>query len=304
MVGPPDVDDLVEAAFELVQMVGNVGGEISVEAVLALDDAVLLVAERRRAEPAGAVLDIEMAFLRQQVDAAGNEASVVERLFGEPDVEMDAELFEIVAAIRQLFGQGMLMHIGPVWPQQFLGTGNQRIEMQFALLLCLVVGPRRIRQPRRAGQHRLGAAHVLGAVRLLELRRHVAHIAALVGIGRKRQADAVLVEVAQPGRQAEDVHLPAGVVDVILTGDIPAGEAQQARQRGAVGGPSTVTDVQRPGRVGRDEFDLHLLPAAQHRLPEALAVGEDRLDDAGLGTGIEPEVDEPRTRHLGLCHQR
>jgi len=41
----PDIDDLVEAALDLVEVVGDVRGEIGVQAVVALDDAVLLVAE-------------------------------------------------------------------------------------------------------------------------------------------------------------------------------------------------------------------------------------------------------------------
>ena len=60
VVGAPDVDDLVEAPLELVQVVGDVGGEIGVEAVLALDDAVLLVAEGGGFEPLGAVLDVDV----------------------------------------------------------------------------------------------------------------------------------------------------------------------------------------------------------------------------------------------------
>ena len=56
VVGAPDVDDLVEAALQLVEVVGNVGCEIGVLTVVALDDAILLIAESGRAEPAGAGL--------------------------------------------------------------------------------------------------------------------------------------------------------------------------------------------------------------------------------------------------------
>ena len=41
---------------------------------------------------------------------------------------------EVVAAVGQLFGQGMLVHISPIAAEQLLGAGDQRIEMQFALL--------------------------------------------------------------------------------------------------------------------------------------------------------------------------
>jgi hypothetical protein len=78
----------------------------------------------------------------------------------------------------------------------------------------------------------------------------------------------VQLEVAQPGRQRQDVHLPAGVVHVELARHIPAGEAEQAGQAGAVGGAAAVADVQRAGRVGRDELDLDAFPAAQRALAE------------------------------------
>ena len=45
MIGAPDVDDEIEAALEFIQMIGDVRGKIRILAVLALDNAVLLVAE-------------------------------------------------------------------------------------------------------------------------------------------------------------------------------------------------------------------------------------------------------------------
>jgi hypothetical protein len=51
VVGAPDVDDALEAALELVHVIGDVGGEVGGLAVLAHHDAVLLVAEGGRAEP-------------------------------------------------------------------------------------------------------------------------------------------------------------------------------------------------------------------------------------------------------------
>jgi hypothetical protein len=55
MVGTPDVDQLVVAALQLLAMVADVGGEVGQLAVAALHDAVLVVAERRGAEPGGPV---------------------------------------------------------------------------------------------------------------------------------------------------------------------------------------------------------------------------------------------------------
>ena len=81
VVGAPDVDDPVEAAFELVQMVGDVGREIGVQAVVALYDAILLVAEFRGLEPQRAVLFVEVSRGVQPFDAAFDESCVEQGFF-------------------------------------------------------------------------------------------------------------------------------------------------------------------------------------------------------------------------------
>ena len=197
----------------------------------------------------------------------------------------------------------MLMDISPVRAEQFLGVGDQRVEMLVALALGFVVSPIRFRQTRRAGQYGRGAAHIFLTMRRRHLRRHVAHVAALIGIGQERNGNAVLFEVTQPGRQTENVHLPAGIIDVILAGHIPAGESQQAGQRSAVSGTAAVTDVQWPGRVGRDKLDLHLLPATLRRTAIILAFSQYGADHIDLGAGIQRKVDEPGTGHFRLDDQ-
>ena len=114
----------------------------------------------------------------------------------------------------------------------------------------------------------------------------------------------MLFEVAQPGGQPEDVHLAAGVIDVILARHIPAGKGQQAGQRRAIGGTATVADVQRAGRIGRDELDLHRSCATELRAPVVLPVNQHGTDDIDLGPRIEREIDEPGPGKLGLGDQR
>ncbi|MNC84464.1 hypothetical protein D3C83_00200 [compost metagenome] len=70
MIGPPHVDHELEAVLEFVLVVGDVRGEISVLPVLALDHAVLLVAEAGRAEPAGAAFRENAAFVLEHFDDA------------------------------------------------------------------------------------------------------------------------------------------------------------------------------------------------------------------------------------------
>jgi hypothetical protein len=84
VVGAPDVDDAVEAPLELVQVVGDVGGEVGVDAVVAPHHPVLLVAEGGGAEPQGAVLFVEVAVLAQLFHGLVDEAGFMQGLLGEP----------------------------------------------------------------------------------------------------------------------------------------------------------------------------------------------------------------------------
>ena len=61
VVGAPDVDQPVEAALELVEVVGDVRGEVRVLAGRALEDAVLVVAVLGRAQPQRALGAVRLA---------------------------------------------------------------------------------------------------------------------------------------------------------------------------------------------------------------------------------------------------
>jgi hypothetical protein len=294
VVGAPDVDHLVEAALELVEVVGDVGGEIGIEAVVALHDAVLLVAEGGGLEPSGAVLEVDVAGLFQLLDGARHHAGVVEAALGEPDVEMHAEFLEVGAAIGQLFGQHVAMDVGPVFAEQVLAGEDQGVE---AGLVVVSVG--------HAGQHGFGRMHVAVAVGLLDLFRHLVHVAALVGVGREGQRLVEQRQVTQPGRHGEDVHLAAGIVDVVLARHLVAGEGQQRRQAGAVGGAAAVADMQRAGGIGGNEFDLQAArhPAVAGRAaPEVAAGGEHGGHHRGARRGRQREVDEAGAGDLGADH--
>ncbi len=91
VVGAPDVDELVEAAAELLADVADVRGEVGRLAARAEDDAVLVVAERGRAEPGGAVLLVDVAACAERVHGTLDPALVVEAGLALPDIEVDAE---------------------------------------------------------------------------------------------------------------------------------------------------------------------------------------------------------------------
>ena len=139
VVGAPDIDDLVETTLEFVEMVGDVGGEIGVQAVFPLYDAVFFIAESGGTEPFGTILHVDVPFFFQQRDATCDQAGVVKGFLGEPDFEFDAEFLQIAAAIFQLLVECMLVHIVPVFAEERLGPGDQGVEMGLALGFRFVV---------------------------------------------------------------------------------------------------------------------------------------------------------------------
>ncbi len=94
VVGAPDVDEVVEATAELLGDVADVRREVRRFAVRAVDDPVLVVAERRRAEPDRPVLFVDVTPLAQPLDRPVDPALVVEPGLARPDVEVDAERLE------------------------------------------------------------------------------------------------------------------------------------------------------------------------------------------------------------------
>ena len=99
VVHAPDVDEVVEAAAELLGDVADVGGEVRRPAVGAVDHAVLVVAEGGGAEPGRAVLLVDLARVAQPLHRPLDPALVVERGLALPDVEVDAEAREADASI-------------------------------------------------------------------------------------------------------------------------------------------------------------------------------------------------------------
>jgi len=95
------------------------------------------------------------------------------------------------------------------------------------------------------------------------------------------------------------VDLGAGVVEVVLAGDLRAARGQHPAQRVADRGPPGAAQVQRAGRVGGDELEVHVAPGQLVAGAVARARGEDLPDDRALGVGGQAQVDEPGPGDLG-----
>ena len=102
---------------------------------------------------------------------------------------------------------------------------------------------------------------------------------------------------------AQQAHLAAAVVEVVLAGDLPAGGRQQVGDGVAQHRAPGVADGQRAGGVGADELDLRLAAFAGIGVAEGLGRGLDHLDllgQPGVGQG---EVDEAGRHHVGLAQE-
>ena len=129
MVRAPDVDDLVEMTHgELVAVVGNVAGEVGVEAVGAAQHvvlevelvdvlvlfalfAVLLAHDIGGLEPERAFLFIRPAELVQLFDRVFDVAAVVQRGLKEPLVELDAVALQVALHLRDVALQAERRHV-------------------------------------------------------------------------------------------------------------------------------------------------------------------------------------------------
>ena len=213
VVDPPDVDQMVEPARVLVQVVGNVGGEIRRPPVAAHDHAVLVVAESRRPEPERAVLLVDQVPGPQRVEAPADRAAVVQTPLAEPRVEPDAELFEALANLLDHHADG-----------QFLDP----------------------RQARRTG---VGQAGTLG---LEDPLRDLRDVRPLVAVRGDLERAAQQLEIPCLDRPREQLDLGAVVVHVEFAGDPKAERLQQTGDRLADRPVATGADVEGPGGVGAD----------------------------------------------------
>ena len=119
-------------------------------------------------------------------------------------------------------------------------------------------------------------------------------VVALVAVGRRALPPSPGID-----RCVEQVDLRARVVDVELALDGVAGEIEEARDRVPVRGVPHRRDGERPGRVRRDELDLHLLGLGAGAAPVVGSGLEDLRERLSVPARVELEIDE-----AGRCDGR
>ena len=136
---------------------------------------------------------------------------------------------------------------------------------------------------------------VAGRQRLADLLQIVPGIEAL-----RNRIDGLAqgLEVAQMSRAREGIDLSARIVDVIFAGDLEARLGQEQGQRIAIDRTPGMGDVQRPGRIGRDIFDIHPPPRPDGR-GSVIRAGGQHIGDPGLPIAVgQAQVDESRSGDL------
>ena len=100
------------------------------------------------------------------------------------------------------------------------------------------------------------------------------------------------LQITQSQTLAEQLHLAAGVVEIVLPLDFVAGGLQQPRQRITDDGAATAPDVQWAGGVGADEFDQGALSCADIKLRQLLAFPQYRVHLGAEPGLVQAEVEE------------
>ncbi len=286
VVGAEHVDGALEPAVELVQQVGDVGREVGRDAILAHHHAVLLVAEGGGLEPQCAVALFHVALGLEGVDRPRHGARGGQRALAEPVVVAYAELAEVLLDVGQApFQTGIEDQPIVGVAEQRAGAADERVDVGFLVAALRLVG----REP--LGNLESAAPQAVALARA-QRARDFDHVVAAVAVVGEANRHAAELEVAQPHARGEDVHLPAGVIDVVLAVHLVTVGLEEVGQRGAVGRTAAVADVQRAVGIGGDEFHRHRF-ARLLRLPAvAIALFDHAPHGADQADRTDPEIDE------------
>ncbi len=247
-----------------------------------IEHAVLVVAVAGRLEPDGAFLLVEETLAVQIGQRLGHLA--------------------VEAAVRPLAAvHGALVRPHVVTDAQTLQRHAERLQHAVPAPE-LDLGDDVVRQERHLGSGGLDRRPVLVADLGDETAGEIDHVLALIAVLRHLRIDAELLAVARRQRLAEEHHLRAGVVHVVLRRHVVADEGEDTAQGVAHGAVAGVADVQRAHRVGAHVLDVDLLaqsleaarPARSRRPPAACAPGR-RGTSRRPGTGSGSRGRPPRS---------
>ena len=167
-------------------------------------------------------------------------------------------------------------------------------RLQVPILLAAQLGDREMAD-------RLDVAEVVADLVEIALRQ-LADVFAAVALLGKRAVLAEQLLRAGAHRYREILDLLAGVVVVELARDLRSLPLEQPRERVAKRGLASVPDMQRAGRIGRDELDHHALAAPRFAAPVAVGCGENARHHRLARRRRHEDVDEAGARDVDLRH--
>ncbi len=124
---------------------------------------------------------------------------------------------------------------------------------------------------------------------------NVPYVVSLVTVPGPARVIRIDAEAAGLDRKGQIADLLPGIVVVELAGDIPSGCGKHTAEGVADGSAAAVADMQRPGRVGAHELNLHLATGPWHGVPERLGLQLDLFQDVTPGFCRNKKIDEPGT---------
>ncbi len=181
-----------------------------------------------------------------------------------------------------------------VVPQQPLGGADQGVDV--GLLVAPLQAGLFIR--RGPGKDLLRLHPVGVPVLPVQGGGNVPDIVTLITVAWELDGLAAQFQVAQPHGGAQDVHLAAGVVDVILPMDLIAHRCQQVGHRRSIGRAAPVADMQGTGGVGGDEFHLNTLAGTESGATIIGPGAENGRDHCQVSVPGKKKVDEARPGNL------
>ena len=278
MIGAEHVEVEVEAALELVVVIGDITGEVGVAAIGLHQRAVHVVAEIRRTEQR--LVPVFPLVLVMPL-GAGQPAFVDQALFPQ-DLDRGRDLIGPALGERALREE----HIVP--DPQLLEVRLDLLEQHFN---------RDLARNRQVFLFRLPHQHVaMGLGEPLPDRDHV--VAWIKAFGDLADILAQRLPVAQVGRAPELVDLGAGIVHVVFAHHLVAGLLEHIGQRIAEHRAAAMADMHRPRRVGGNVFDLRALARAEVRRAESCTRRNDVPHELPPPCVREANVEEARPRNL------
>ena len=279
MIRTPDVDHLIGVAG-LLEVVGEVDAEVSPASICLADRPVLIIAKERRAE-------------QRQLDR-------LPVLRGFSLGRVKHAIIDQAALAQPSLGGG-----GPSRFEQFglrceaVMTNAQQREVRADRLHHRCHG---VRTEDRKPRGLRGMSVAVAEVRSQGLAHGLKIVARIQALRDVADTFAQRLEVAKVGGSPEDVHLCAGIVDVVLADYAVPGEHQQVRQRVPDDRSAAMPHVHRAGWIGRDIFDVHRLAGTSVRFAISLARMCDRRQLVPPRVIGQPQIDEARAGDVDACH--